>query len=122
MWVVAQNSSNVYGMSQKDMEMKVDCKIELSAVSKNSDPITFLYEDKYDNLWIATKNALFVYHINERKLESVPNAFGNVTYMTQMEDGVIWGIVKIKDLLGLTKQCNRKYWRFRKIFVYSCCQ
>lgn len=116
-WVVAQNSSNVYGMSQKDMEMKVDCKIELSAVSKNSDPITFLYEDKYDNLWIATKNALFVYHINERKLESVPNALGNVTYMTQMEDGVIWGIVKNKGLVRIDQTMQSEILAFQEDFL-----
>lgn len=116
-WVAVQGSSNIYGMSQKDMEMKVDCKIELSTVSKNPSPVICLYEDQSDNLWIATQNALFVYHINDGRLEVVSNAPGNVTYMTQTEDGAVWGIVRNKGLVRIERNMQLEILPFQENFL-----
>ena len=61
-WIWATSyGPTVFGLSQQNMEMKEDVRIELGNVTNNPGLITSLFEDPQNNLWIGTTTGLFVY-------------------------------------------------------------
>lgn len=45
---------------------------------------------------------MFIYQIESEKLELASDNIGVIKGLAQTEDGIIWGIVKIKASSGLT--------------------
>lgn len=67
-WVVPQSSCELYGLSQNNMEIEIERRVNLFSVSKTYDVINYLFEDNDGNLWIAAGNHLFIYQIESVKV------------------------------------------------------
>lgn len=107
-WVAGEFQHKIWGLSQYNMEIGISREIDLFKVSNIDYPgyVIHLFEDKEQNLWIATNIGLFLYKISRQKLEIVSGDCGNVTNMMQTADGTIWGIQKGKGIVRINP--NRK--------------
>ena len=103
-WVVPQSSCELYGLSQNNMEIEIERRVNLFSVSKTYDVINYLFEDNDGNLWIAAGNHLFIYQIESEKLELVSDNIGVIKGLAQTEDGIIWGIVKNKGIIRIDRE------------------
>ena len=103
-WVVPQSSCELYGLSQNNMEIEIERRVNLFSVSKTYDVINYLFEDNDGNLWIAAGNHLFIYQIESEKLELASDNIGVIKGLAQTEDGIIWGIVKNKGLIRIDRE------------------
>ena len=103
-WIVPQSSCELYGLSQNNMEIEIERRVNLFSVSKTYDVINYLFEDNDGNLWIAAGNHLFIYQIESEKLELASDNIGVIKGLAQTEDGIIWGIVKNKGLIRIDRE------------------
>ena len=103
-WIVPQSSCELYGLSQNNMEIEIEHRVNLFSVSKTYDVINYLFEDNDGNLWIAAGNHLFIYQIESEKLELASDNIGVIKGLAQTEDGIIWGIVKNKGLIRIDRE------------------
>ena len=117
-WVVPEYHNKIYGLSQKNLEFQVECKIDLTSVSENSSDIRYLYEDKNANLWICTYDGLYVYHTQSDELQFVSTIQGTITQLTAMEDGTLWGIVKEVGLIKIDSEM--KVETYPSSYVFLC--
>lgn len=102
-WVASEYQQKVYGLIQHNMEIKICKEIDLFTTPNMDYPgyIIHLFEDKEQNLWIATNTGLFLYETSRQKLKIVSDDYGNVTNMKQTTDGTIWGIQKDKGIVRI---------------------
>lgn len=100
-WVAGEGKHKVLGLTQDDMEIKVQREIDLSSVFRSGNPggVTHLFEDKDRNLWIATSMGLFLYDGTKNSLKIISDNCGNISELVQTTDGLIWGIRKNKGLV-----------------------
>ena len=103
-WIVPQSSCELYGLSQNNMEIEIERRVNLFSVSKTYDVINYLFEDNDGNLWIAAGNHLFIYQIESEKLELASDNIGVIKGLAQTEDGIIWGIVKNKGIIRIDRE------------------
>ena len=59
-WVVPQSSCELYGLSQNNMEIEIERRVNLFSVSKTYDVINYLIEDNECNLRIAAGNLILI--------------------------------------------------------------
>lgn len=110
-WVNGEYQNTILGLNQHDMEIEVCKEIDLSTVSDSPGLVMHLFEDKEQNLWIATAMSLFLYRVAEDKLETISKDYGNIIDMVQTKDGLIWGIQKNGGMISIDLN--------KKIEVYS---
>ena len=109
--------STVFGLSQQNLEMKEELRIDISLITKNPGTNTSLFEDSNDNLWIGTTTGLFVYRIKASTLESIPEVSGHVAGITQTADGQIWAVVKNKGIYQIGQNKHIEHYSFNKDFI-----
>lgn len=90
--------STVFGLSQEDMKMKEEVRIQIGDVTGNPGETSSFFEDNAKNLWIGTTTGLYVYHISTGTLEVISDELGNVAGITQTSDGRIWAVAKGKGI------------------------
>ena len=117
-WIWATSyGPTVFGLSQQNMEMKEDVRIELGNVTNNPGLITSLFEDPQNNLWIGTTTGLFVYRIMSATLESIPEVSGPVAGITQTADSRIWTVIRNKGIYRIEQDKGIESYPFDKDFV-----
>lgn len=105
---VAPYTSQVYGMTQENMNIRLTDHIDLTSCTPNSGIVESLLEDNNNNLWIGTSIGLFVYQTRTKELELISDTLGIVSGIVEMTDGTIWVSTEGKGLfkIGADKSCS----------------
>lgn len=102
-WVATYGPRAVL-MGRDGTRIKVLKDLLLTDYSSNITDINCIHEDKQMNLWIGTKNALYVWRKKTGNLEILSESIGDVTCFTESDDGNIWCTIKKKGVVKIDKK------------------
>lgn len=91
-------------LGREGMKMKVLNDILLTDYSSNISDISCIHEDKQMNLWIGTRNALYVWRKKTGNLEILSETIGDVTCFAESEKGDIWCTIKKKGVMKIDEK------------------
>ncbi|KAA6339113.1 hypothetical protein EZS27_012929 [termite gut metagenome] len=82
-WVAPENESAIYCLKKEKGKIALSERIDLMKCSENSGNPRLFYEDRKNNIWIATTTRLLVKRFDKDEIESVGFSFGTITGMTE---------------------------------------
>lgn len=89
-WVGAENEPMIYILRKVHNDIQVAEKINLNDFTNNSGNPQIFYEDRRNNIWIATTNGLLVKLYNEKSIKPIAFSLRNITDITEDNEGNIW--------------------------------
>lgn len=94
-WVGAENSSVIYCLKKKEGNFIIARQIDLSQIKENCGYTYIFFEDKRNNIWIATNTSLFVKPYNTDVIKEIPFVHNSITGITEDTRGSLW--ISCKD-------------------------
>lgn len=100
-WIGPENESEIYCVKKDRDNIILSRKIDLSRLASNPGYPCFFFEDKRNNIWIATSTGLFIKQHNKDNVEPLSFSLGTITGITEDINRNIWissqnsGIYKI---------------------------
>lgn len=94
-WIGAEGSSVIYCLKKQNGSIIISRQIDLSKVKENCGEPYIFFEDKRNNIWIATHTGLFVKPYNTDVVKEVPFVHNYITGITEDTRGSLW--VSCKD-------------------------
>jgi ligand-binding sensor domain-containing protein/AraC-like DNA-binding protein len=107
-WAMTVTSA-VYGISHVNLLMRKEESIELAEVTDNPGTLETIFEDNIGDLWMGTTTGLFVYRPKLKTLEAINEITGNVSGITETNDGALWVCVSNKGVYRLEKESHELY-------------
>lgn len=89
-WIGSESESVIYCMQKNGENVVIDRKIDLAETAKNPGHLRIFFEDRKNNIWIVTSNALFVKPYNKSSIEHLSSSLGFITAITEDTRGAIW--------------------------------
>ncbi|KAA6325459.1 Sensor histidine kinase TodS, partial [termite gut metagenome] len=114
-WVAPENESAIYCLKKEKGKIALSERIDLMKCSENSGNPRLFYEDRKNNIWIATTTRLLVKRFDKDEIEPVGFSFGSITGITEDTRGTLWissknaGIYRISPVGDLSvKNYNKE--------------
>lgn len=89
-WVASGSNPIIYEITKKEGKVISLTSINLSDYVSNPGTAHLFYEDRKDNIWIATSTGLFLKPYNERTFYPVSYSIDYITGITEDTRGCIW--------------------------------
>ncbi len=88
-WLNPQTSPLIYSLTKTNNDIKINYRVDLSAIRANAGNVLKFHEDRDNNIWIVTASGVFVKPYNK---DIIPLTFSieNITDITEDEKGNIW--------------------------------
>lgn len=97
-WFARDVSNEIYGVSYKQGQMKLENAIDLDEQIPYPDIVTELYEDSRGYLWIGSKTGVFVYDVAEKSVVKSYPGIGHVTGIEEDWNGDVYVCTMDKGL------------------------
>ena len=89
-WLARDTSNDIYGISYKQGQMKMEDAIHLDEQIPYPDFVTKLLEDSRGCLWIGSKRGVFAYDVKQKRLVDSFNDIGHVTGIEEDWNGDVY--------------------------------
>ncbi len=89
-WVSIENQDIIYEIKKENGKIISSQPFHLKNDDPNAGIPLFFYEDRKNNIWIATSTGLFVRSYNKTEIKPVSYSFGTITGITEDTRGNIW--------------------------------
>ena len=117
-WLARDTSNDIYGISYKQGQMKMEDAIHLDEQIPYPDFVTKLLEDRRGCLWIGSKRGLFAYDVKQKRLVDSFNDIGHVTGIDEDWNGDMYICTMDKGLY--VWRDNRKLDNYPSDLQFSC--
>lgn len=100
-WLARDTSNDIYGVSYKHGQMKLEDAVHLDEQIPYPDFVTKLLEDSRGRLWIGSKSGVFTYDVKQRRVVNSYNDIGHVTGIEEDWNGDVYVSTMDKGLYVL---------------------
>ena len=118
-WVGAEKAPFIYRLKKNGNNISLSGKIDLTKYTKSPGLPLIFFNDAKNNTWLGTSTGVFMKKYNEEELHLISDTLGNVTGITEDNNGTIWISTSKSGLYNIpikhnTSIDNLKLFNFRK--------
>ncbi|GHU77060.1 hybrid sensor histidine kinase/response regulator [Bacteroidia bacterium] len=89
-WVAPENESAIYCFRKQKDDILLSSRIDLTRIGDTAGNPRIFYEDRKNNIWIATTGGLLIKRFNSEEIEPLSLPLGSITGITEDTRGAIW--------------------------------